>query len=380
MPAMNMSLPSNLPADQAALLGAIFGAMDFSAFTAVPDHNDDLKITAYQPLTGLAPLGAYASVASDAAELGKLGYEVTRDQITLFLGSSYFGALLAQKRVRTLEKALEQVDRLLTDGRNMMAQGLITKADLLKFEMRYSEVKIQLLQARQDSEQARSYLAKLLDLPLDQVTPEDPAVTIDKLEDLPWYVDRGERDRRELRMATLQEDIAGATRTAAYLNLIPQVGAVASADWNDDGLDTTPDRTYAAGFALSWNFWGLGSDVLKARAASYAKEKAVHEARATRLDIHAGIEKSWRDAQVAHETVEVAKQTLAQAEENFRIEQNRYKAGKSTATDLLGAQTQLTSSETGYYAALYGAALSDAGLAAAIGRKPFSAVTGGSHE
>jgi outer membrane protein TolC len=367
-----MQAPELTP-EQIQMLGPLLQMMDFSAFTEQPDHSDDLTLQAYQPLTQLPAIGLYDKMAADGAQLAKLGYEVTRDQIALYLGSAYYNVLLAQRKERAFVRALAMVDRLRQDGRNMMAQGLITNADLLKFEMRYSEVEIQLLQARNELAQAKSTLARLLDVPVDQTECVEPTITLDTLDALPAYLDRAEKDRRELRMTTLQESIAKANRAASYLNLIPSVGAVAAANWNDDGLDITADRTYSYGFVLSWNFWGLGRDVLKARAADYGKIQAQHEARAARTDLHLAVENAWRTATVAHQIVDSQKRTLAQAEENFRIEQSRYQVGKSTATELLTAQTQLTAAETGYFASLYGASLADAGLQTAIGRQPFPA-------
>ncbi|NLH50243.1 MAG: TolC family protein [Myxococcales bacterium] len=381
MPETSVSLPAGLPAEQAQLLGAIFGAMDFSSLTAVPDHNDDLTLSAYQPLTQLPQIAFYDKVASDSTELAHLSYEVTKDQTVLYLASQYFGVLLARDRTRALQRALEQVERLKHDAENMMQQGMITKADLLKFQMRYSEVEMQLLQARNDEAVAKSHLALLLDLPIEKIECAETEIAPSALKEMSWYQETGQKDRRELRMVGLQEGIAGATRNAAYLSLLPQVGAIASANWNEDGLDTTPDRTYAAGFALSWNFWGWGGDVLKARAAGYAREKAIFEANATRIDLRVSIEKAWRDATVARQVVKTYRETLDQAEENFRIENNRYQIGKSTAADLLGAQTQLTAADTGYKAALYNVALADANLEASIGHRPFSQLTGESdHE
>ncbi len=370
-------LPGNLTQHDYELLGIIFNDLgSLSSLVTLPTYMNDLTIKAYEPLSMIPQLAMYSKMATDGKNLARLGYEVTRDQITLYLSASYFAVLLSQKRVAALERADTQVNRLLQDGKNMEEQGLITKADLLKFEIRQGEVEIQLLQARNDEQQARSLLARLLEMPVDQIACDDMQIPLAELHDLPWYMAAGERDRRELRMTSLQESIAKSNRTASYLNLIPQLGAVAQTEWTQSDYALTPDRQYSYGLVLSWNFWGLGKDVLNAQSASYAKDQAVHEARAARIDIQMSIEKAYHDAVVAHQSVDVSKRTLAQAEENFRIEQNRYKAGKTTAYDLLSAQTQLTGAETGYAAAVYGAAVADASLDAAIGRKPFALIQG----
>ena len=365
----------------APLIAALFSGMDLAALTAVPNHNDDLKLTAYQPLSQLFQIGFYERMAQDGQDIAQLTYEVTQDQIALFLGQIYFNVLLAGKKVETYERALTQVDRLVKDGQAMLAQGLITKADLLKFQIRHGEVDLQLLQARQDLEMARALVARLLDMPVEQVVCRDVEPAPVEPLDLNHYMDAGTAARRELKITRLAERVARSAKTAAYLQLLPNIGAVGSADWNDDGLITTPDRTYAAGFSLDWNFWSWGRDFHAARAADYDAKRARYEAHASATDILLSIEKAWRDDRVSHEAVRMQKTTLDEAEENFRIEQARYKVGKSTTTDLLGAQTQLTGAQAGYAAARYGAVLADAALRVAVGQSPFPDVMGGkSHE
>ena len=372
-PTMNIVIPPGMSPEIIALLKSF----DFSSFTAVPAYNNDLTVSAYQPLTQLPSIGYYDKMAREGKELARLGYEVTEDQVTLFLGRAYFGVLMAGKRAGALSQGLDTVQHLAKDAQNMMDQGMITKADLLKFQMRQGDIEIQLMQAKSDEAQAKSYLAKLLEMPEDQMICKDVNVTIEPAQNLESYLSQGESGRRELRMATLQEKIAQAASSASYLSLFPSVGAIASADWNDDGLDTTPDRTYSAGFMLTWNFWSWGGDWMKAKSAAYSRDKAVHEAKATKIDVRMSIESAWREALIAHQQVTVSKTILEQAQENFRIDENRYKVGKTTATDLLGSQTQLISAQTGYDGAVYGAAMADASLEAAVGKKPYGQLTGG---
>jgi len=372
-----MSVPPGVEPSFAQQFGLMMSQFDFSSLTTVPNHRDDITLQVAQPLTQLPMIGFYDKMAKDGRELARLGYEVTQDQVAIFLSSSYFNVLNIRKKVETLKKALEQVERLNKDAQNMMDQGLITKADLLKFDMRRIDVKMQLFQAENDLQYAKSYLAKLLDLPVDRIDCTDADVALREPHDLSWYIEHGQKERRELRMTSLQESIARSNRTAAYLNMVPSIVAVGQAEWTDDGLITTPDRTYSAGFMLSWNFWVWGKDFFTARAAGYAKDKAIHEAKSSRIEIMSSIENAWRNDLVAHEGLASTQSILKQAEENFRIEQNRYKTGKSTASDLLGAQTQLTGAETGVAGARYGAILADAALLLAIGYKPFPEIMGG---
>ena len=192
-----------------------------------------------------------------------------------------------------------------------------------------------------------------------------------QLPELATSLRQGRENRRELRMGVLQEQVAASQARAAWMALLPQVGAVAQANFNDDHILTTPDRTFMAGGMLSFDFFGMGATLIRARAADSAVARVSAEAAATRDDVDLSIEKAWRDARVAREVAEAARLTVEQAAESFRAETERYKVGKATTSELLGAQTQLTLAETTLQSAIYGVALADAALNVAEGRVPF---------
>lgn len=354
------------------LAGLLVGLSDsFGSFMAVPDRNLDLTVQAYQPLTQLAQVAYYQKALGDGEKVAALGRDLAHDRIALGIGATYFNVLLADRQIEALARAQKQVDRLLEDAGKMLEQGMIIKADLLKMEIRRRDLDVSVLRATSARDLARSSLAQAIGLPPDRVLVADIDVPLTPLRDLAWHVEQGRANRRELRMGSLQESMAANQAKAAWFSLLPQVGAIAQANFNDDNILTTPDRTYMAGGMLSFNLFGMGADILKARAADSRRSKAAAEAASVRDEVDLSIEKAWRDAIVARSVVDAAKRTIEQAAESFRAETDRYKAGKSTTSELLGAQTQLTMAETGYQSALYGVALADAALNVAIGVVPF---------
>jgi outer membrane protein TolC len=60
-----------------------------------------------------------------------------------------------------------------------------------------------------------------------------------------------------------------------------------------------------------------------------------------------------RDARVARERIGVTEQAIAQAEENVRINNNRYVEKVGTATEVLDAATLLTQTKVDYYTSIY---------------------------
>ena len=69
----------------------------------------------------------------------------------------------------------------------------------------------------------------------------------------------------------------------------------------------------------------------------------------------------------AKKNVPVAELSVHQAEEGFRIAEERYKEHITTSTEVLDAQTLLTQAKTNYYTALYNCNIALAKLYRAIG-------------
>ena len=58
--------------------------------------------------------------------------------------------------------------------------------------------------------------------------------------------------------------------------------------------------------------------------------------------------KAWNDMTDAYEQVAIAKESIAQSEENLRLNTDYYQAGTATISDLLDAQTLYQKSKDKY--------------------------------
>jgi len=86
------------------------------------------------------------------------------------------------------------------------------------------------------------------------------------------------------------------------------------------------------------------------------KETRLVQAKDAVVQVEDGISLEVKDAYLrlteARDKIDVAKLAIEQAEENFRINQERFKEQVATATDVLDAQTLLTRAKSNYFNAL----------------------------
>ena len=80
------------------------------------------------------------------------------------------------------------------------------------------------------------------------------------------------------------------------------------------------------------------------------------------------VRRAYADLRAAQQRIEVAKASVAEAEESLRITQNRYEAGMSNVTDLLRTETAVLESRTRYLAAIHDQRVAATMLEFAAGR------------
>ena len=100
-----------------------------------------------------------------------------------------------------------------------------------------------------------------------------------------------------------------------------------------------------------------------------AELRSLRLSREKMLDnIRMEVKSAYLDLRSSEQKVEVSKTAVAQAEENLRLQQIRYREGVGTATEVLDAVTLLSTAESNSWKALYGVKRSESALLNAAGK------------
>jgi outer membrane protein TolC len=90
-----------------------------------------------------------------------------------------------------------------------------------------------------------------------------------------------------------------------------------------------------------------------------------HDDFATKVALQ--VRQYWLDIQETHKRILVTEKAIAQANENLRVNRDRYENGLSTNTEVLDAETLRTGSEDNHANALYDAVLATLRLKRSLG-------------
>ncbi len=292
-------------------------------------------------------------------ELSKASMAQSKNDIILAIHEAYYNLLKTRKFEEVAVQSVEERKAHLKDAEAFYKAGLIPKNDMLQSEVQLAGAQIELLRAKNLSTMALARLNTLLRRPVEtQIAVED----ILKYEpsDISWEhsVEQAKKYRPELRQGEIVVEQADKNIILTRAPYLPAVSV--SANYLKQGDNPTaqefplgPSEVKTAMATLEWRFWAWGQSKDEVAAAKYNMKKA-QESQAELLDnIILQVRGAYVDTLEAEYNIGVTEKAIEQAEEDFRINQSRFKAQLGTTTNVLDAQTRLTRAKIEYFNALY---------------------------
>jgi outer membrane protein TolC len=348
-----------------------FTAADF-ALGALnhPDATDNFRsaVTLEQPLFDSATRANAAS-----AGIGQQMATATRVMVDHDLATgvtdAYGRVLMASGARRSADAAVEAAlaDRELAGNRR--DAGLVTDADVLQIDVRVSRTREQQILAASDERIARAQLNQVMGEPLAEVFVLDqaPAVAAIDVTDLEALESEALKSRPDLTIASLEEQRARSSQSAARAAFLPQVSAQGVWEFNGGTWDNRASSWIVGAVARVNVFHGFADRARLAEASEEVTRRALERNKtetAARLDVRVAVARL--DAARASELV--GRDAVAQARESRRIIRDRYEAGLTDVTSLLRSGEAMAQAEAQQIAAQVAVLTQTAALQRALGR------------
>ena len=310
---------------------------------------------------------AAAGIGLDMATTGRA--RVDHDLaagVTQAYGRVVVAAAARRSAVAVAETA--RADRELAGNRR--DAGLVTDADVLQLDVYLSRAREEEIRATSDERIARAQLNQLMGEPLDDVFVLDlsPAAAAIDETDLASLQAEAVRNRPDVKLAALQEQLAGATETAARAAFLPQVAAQGGVEFNGGAWNTRTSSWVVGASARINLFHGFSDKARLAEAREQAARRALEREKvetAARLDVYVAVARL--DAARARDAV--GRAAVEQARESRRIVGDRYEAGLADVASLLRATDAVAQAETQQIAAQVAVLTETAALEQTLGRR-----------
>ncbi|MGA8206319.1 MAG: TolC family protein [Woeseiaceae bacterium] len=347
---------------------------DIGGLTTPPifDGNDFVSAGAEirLPLYAGGGISAGISAAESGARAAESNLAAVTQAVKLGVAVQYVGVLRAERALDVAESNVDSLAAHTEDTKKRLEFGAVPQNDFLAASVSLADAQQRRLQAVNALDYARSAYNRTLGRPLTAKVTLDPSLDIDRilpagrtLEDL---IAMAAERRPELAALDLQERALHDQSDAARAEARPQL-ALTGGYMMLENRFLTDDRFWMAGISLQWNLFDGGRS--RKHAASLDSHAAALGHRRADLDSMIALEvrRAWNDRIEAENRLQVAESAVAQATENLRVVSNRYKAGASTNTEVLDAESLREQSLDNRDNAHFSLALAKLRLARAVG-------------
>lgn len=316
----------------------------------------DVNVSVMWPLfSGGRTYYGYKAARSraDAAVLMREGTEL---EVAMQARLDYIGVMREQENARVTEDLVRQTEERLRVSREEFEAGRVARFSVLRDEAELANA-IQLdTVARNQAALALVALKTTLGVDLaSPITPTEPLQYIAASVSLEEDVRTALEAHPEVRAAAKRAEAAQSEVRSAYGRYLPELSATWMYDWqwmrNRGEMTETPEG-YSAGLVLTIPLFDGFMRENAIGTARAREEQAKEQAVLARQQVAKAVNQAALTLQAAEKSVEASRKGLAQAEEQFRIVQERYASGRGIQVEVLDAQAALTRARFNVVAAL----------------------------
>ncbi len=295
--------------------------------------------------------------AADAAFSASRTQESGRTQdLKLLVAESFVGVLRTTRGLDVANSRVVSLKAHTQDVENMYEQGMVSRNDLLAAQVALADAQQAEIKVKNALDIAKSAYNRVLGRMLYQIVALDdlqPELFVEPVEVL---TERALRQRHAL--IALQDQILSLNHQAAAIRAEtgPQIALSGGYDFQENQYQVYEGQ-WLINLGLQWKIFDGG--VTRHKAAATQQQAMVLQEQYYELvtQVALQVRQYWLDVQETRERIPVTEKAIAQAEENLRVNRDRYENGLSTNTEVLDAETLRTRTQNNHANAIYDAVL-----------------------
>ena len=370
---------SDVPSFQATVPANSFGqgfppqSVSFPLSQTILD-NYNLRLTLQQPLFTGFRLESSSNIADYTAHASDEEYKKSRSDLMYDVKSAYWNLYKAIEFKKVIDENVEQVKAHLKDVKSFYAQGIVTKNEVLKVEVQLSNTLILQTDAQNNVRLAGISLNNVLGISL--TTEVELASTIQhqprESDEINSLIQKATEQRPEVQAMEYRVKAGEAGVTLARSGWFPQIYLNGNYYYARPNPRIVPAQdqfkdTWDVNLSVSLDIWNWGTTVHQTNQAQAQLAQAQDALGQLRDGITLEVTQNYLNFNQAKERIALAETTVSQAEENYRITNEKFKAGLALNSDLLDAEVALLQAKWTYIQALVEDELADARLQKSIG-------------
>jgi len=320
--------------------------------------NYNWSLEARQPLFAGGGILANYEASRLAAEIARLEEVRTVQDIVLDVKVSYFNILKAERILVVARQSVEQLKAHRDTAQSFYDVGLIPRNDLLYAEVELANSRQFLVRAENGVEMTKAKLNTVMRREINApVEIEDILNTLPYGKGLEACIAEALENRTEIRSYLLRVEQARSIVKVLKSEYYPSISLIGNyAKYGDTpGVAGSPYKDQESWTILAvanWSFWEWGKTKHRVASGQSRENQTAHLLTNVRDQITLEVKNAFLLLREAEKQIQVTKKAIEQAEENYRINAERYREQVGTSTGVIDAQTILTKARSDHFNAL----------------------------
>ncbi len=297
-----------------------------------------------------------ANIESDelGVDIANLNTYRKYENIRLDVIKAYYDVLEAQKNVNVAKETVDKCQAHLTNVEQLYSAGSKAKVDVLRSSVELSNARQSLIKLENSCQVSLSTLKNKLNMsPAEELILTDDFKFVTFSQDLSFCVDYAMKSRKDLQVdeyKVKQQELALKAAKAGY---DPTVSLSAGASWNKAFYPKSNNHDYSVGVSASWNIWDSGQTAAAVDSAQVELEKAKYTFEKDKNAVDLEVRTAYLNMREAEKRFISTGDAVNQAQEDYFIASEKYKAGEGIMLDVIDAQNTLSEAQLNYISAQY---------------------------
>jgi len=286
-------------------------------------------------------------------------YDYTLQNTIYKVKSAYFDLLKKEKLLQAQEETLKQWEESYKRYDMMYEVGKVAKSDVLKAKVQLENARLALLQSQNDLSIANAQLNWELGFSVDRkVNAVD--LQVSPSVDIPYEtaLEKATANNPQLKKSQADVSASKAGVASSSSSFLPSVFASGSYSWSNRKLNQIKnmfdtDYGWSMGVSLSIPiFQGFSrvADVSKAQLSLKSSRETLEQAK---RDVALTVKQAYNAVQVVKQQITVTQDAEAAAEEDLRLNREKYDLGSGTMLELITSQAAYTTAKNNRIQAVY---------------------------
>lgn len=315
--------------------------------------------------------GAEREAAQAETRASQANLTAQRANVSLEVERAFYEVLRTEDLAAVARSRIERAEEGVTAAQQRLQLGSATRSDLLRAQLELNTARGDLLQARTESEAAQLALGRLVGADGAVTATRGAESRVDAVDDAQAsaLLASIEQQAPTVLAARAATESAAAGVDAARSQYLPSVSLSTGYSWqNQDPAFDQSRASWSVGVGVSYpifNGYQREEGLVRARTQQTAAQAELADAvRGVRTDAA----RALGQLRLAGERIDLAEQALGTAQEDLRVQRERYRLGSTTILELLTSQEALVQAETDVVTARYDYQVARAELQALAGR------------